>query len=182
MLTNFLSRASLAIALAATVVAGVQSYRLQVERTAHEKTKTAHALQLAKQEADARKAVEDARTEEQRRTKAVQEIANDAESKLEVARADAGRARVAADGLRRQLAAFTAAHRGETRPGADIAGPGPAAGTAVDLLADLFSRADDAAEILAEALDRSREAGTACERIYDTVSKNGEAGWGSGIP
>lgn len=169
MLTNFLSRASLAIALAATVVAGVQSYRLQVERTAHEKTKTAHALQLAKQEADARKAVEDARTEEQRRTKAVQEIANEAESKLEVARADAGRARVAADGLRRQLAAFTAAHRGAACPGAGTASPGPAAGAAVDLLADLFQRNTDALIEIGEYADRARIAGEACEKVYDSL-------------
>lgn len=169
MLTNFLSRASLAIALAATVVAGVQSYRLQVERTAHEKTKTAHALQLAKQEADARKAVEDARAEEQRRTAAVQEIANDVESKLETARADAGRARVAADGLRKQLAAFTAAHRGGACPGAGTASPGPAAGAAVDLLADLFQRNTDALIEIGEYADRARIAGEACEKVYDSL-------------
>lgn len=177
-----MSRVAAILVLVATAVAGVQSYRLQVERTAHAETREAHAKQLAKQEAAARKAVEAARTEEQRRTAAAQEIANDAESKLETARADAGRARVAADGLRRQLAAFTAAHRGGASPGAGTAGPGPAAGTAIDLLADLFQRADDAAGVLAEALDRSREAGTACERISDAVSKKGEAGWGSGIP
>lgn len=169
-----MSRVAAILVLVSTAIAGVQTYQLQQERTAHAETREAHAKQLAKQDEDARKAVEDARAEEQRRTAAVQEIANDVESKLETARADAGRARIAADGLRKQLAAFTAAHRGGACPGAGTAGPGSAAGTAVDVLADLFSRADDAAEILAEALDRSREAGTACERTHDTVTARGK--------
>lgn len=177
-----MSRVAAILVLVSTAVAGVQSYRLQVERTDHEKTKADAAQQWQDYYRESARAVQVARDEEQRRTAAVQEIANDAESKLETARADAGRARVAADGLRKQLATFTAAHRGGVYPGADTVGPGPAAGTALDLLADLFSRADDAAGILAEALDRSREAGTACEQIYDTVSKKGEAGRGSGIP
>lgn len=164
-----MNRMLLILALMATAVAGVQSYRLQVERTAHAETKATAATQWQDYYRESNRAIKAARDEEQRRTTAVQEIANDTQTKLDRARADAGRAHAAAAGLRGQLAAFTAAHRGETCSGATVAGTGPAAGTALDLLADLFSRVDDVAGVLAEALDRSREAGTACERTYDAM-------------
>lgn len=168
-----MNRLLLILALVATAAAGVQSYRLQVERTAHAETKATAVKELAKQERAAREAVKAARDEEHRRTAAAQEIANETQSKLDVARADAGRANAAAAGLRAQLAAFTAAHRGGASQDTGTASPGPAAGTALDLLADMFSRSDDVAGVLAEALDRSREAGTACERIYNAMTAKG---------
>lgn len=169
MLTNFLPRAAMAVALAATAVAGVQSYRLQVERTAHAETKATVAVQRQDYYRESAKAVQAARDEEQRRTTAVQEIANDTQTKLDAARADAGRANAAAAGLRKQLAVFTAAHRSEAAPGAATSSPGPAAGAALDLLADMFQRNTDALIEIGEYADRARIAGEACEKVYDSL-------------
>lgn len=98
-----------------------------------------------------------------------QQEAQDAHDKeIARARADAAGAAVAAGRLRDQLATFAAAARGAAgNPGA--VGNGTATGTPVDLLADLFSRADSEAGILAEALDRSYAAGVQCVRAYEAL-------------
>ncbi|MCB0135980.1 MAG: DUF2514 family protein, partial [Caldilineaceae bacterium] len=97
---------------------------------------------------------------------AIEGVANDAQKRIDAARADARRAGAAADGLRRQLAAYlTTARAGSADASAAAAGP-PAAG-ALDLLADLFQRADGRAGELAAFADASHAAGAACERAYD---------------
>ncbi|WP_454752562.1 DUF2514 family protein [Cupriavidus necator] len=118
------------------------------------------------------KAVDDARIEEQRRTAAQTEIANAATKDAETARADARAADAVADRLRQRVAELVAAGRapGNTSP----AGAGQAAGDPIGMLADVLSRADQRAGILAEYADAARIAGKACERAYDSLT-NGAA-------
>jgi hypothetical protein len=114
-------------------------------------------------------ATTEARTEEARRTAATQEIAHEAQTQIDQARADAATAAVVADGLRR--AAGAAATRGcaaPSNPAAAPAGPpDPAAGL---VLADVLGRADQAAGELAAAADAAHAAGAACERAYGALS------------
>ncbi|HDR8930423.1 TPA: DUF2514 family protein [Burkholderia vietnamiensis] len=109
-------------------------------------------------------AVEAARTEEQRRTAAQQEIAENAAKERDQASADAAAAASAADGLRKQVAVLVE----HARHPATTAGSAPA-GDPLDLLADVLGRADQRAGELAEYADRARIAGQQCERDYDAL-------------
>ena len=134
-------------------------HELEVERDKYQA-----AVNAAKQaELDEQKRQ---RALEQQAQAAIEGVANDAQKRIDAARADARRAGAAADGLRRQLATYlTAARAGSANASAAAAGP-PATG-ALDLLADLFQRADGRAGELAAFADASHAAGAACERAYD---------------
>lgn len=107
--------------------------------------------------------------ETQRRLTAQKE-AQDANDKAMVrARADAASATAAASRLRSQLAAYTAAARSASGNPATVSDSTPAA-AAIDLLADLYRRADERAGILSEGLDAARAAGLQCERAYDSLT------------
>ncbi|MCA8014592.1 DUF2514 domain-containing protein [Burkholderia vietnamiensis] len=110
-------------------------------------------------------AVAAARAEEQRRTAAQSEIAKDANQQRTAALADAFAARAAAGSLQQRVDQLVAAAR---HPAA--AAGGPAAGDALDLLADVLGRADQRAGELAEYADRARIAGQQCERDYDALT------------
>lgn len=84
---------------------------------------------------------------------------------MERAKEERAAAAAAADRMRAQLDAFVAAHRADPAPVAD----GPPAGSALDLLADLFVRVDARAGELADYADRARIAGQQCERDYDAL-------------
>ncbi|ALX11466.1 hypothetical protein P350_07860 [Burkholderia cepacia JBK9] len=99
-----------------------------------------------------------------RRLAAQQEIATDAAKDRDREAADAAVADAAADGLRKQVAALVADAR---RAGA--AAGSPATGNALDLLADVFGRADDRAGELAKIADERGIAGRQCERSYDAL-------------
>lgn len=168
-----LSMAALVVGLVvgaggAWVVRGWQAgAQLQTERAAY-------ARDLAYAEAATTRAVEDARTEEQRRTAAMQEIADATQASLAAVRADAVRARAAADRLRNAATAYAAAHCGGASPDT-AAAPGSASAAGPGLvLADLFGRADDRAGELAAAFDAAHAAGVACERAYDTLTRTQE--------
>ncbi|AWD90809.1 Rz-like spanin [Burkholderia phage vB_BmuP_KL4] len=104
------------------------------------------------------------RDEYQRRTAAQQENANHAAKERDQARADAAAAASAADGLRKQVATLVErAHHPAAATGS------PATSDALDLLADVLGRADEAAGELAEYADRARIAGQQCERDYDAL-------------
>ncbi|HEF4837292.1 TPA: DUF2514 family protein [Burkholderia vietnamiensis] len=109
-------------------------------------------------------AVAAARAEEQRRTAAQSEIAKDANQQRTAALADAFAARAAAGSLQQRVDQLVAAARHPTAPAG-----GPAAGDALDLLADVLGRADQRAGDLAEYADRARIAGQQCERDYDAL-------------
>ena len=114
---------------------------------------------------DKAKAVDAARVEEQRRTAAQSEIANDANQQRTAALADAFAARAAAGSLQQRVDQLVAAAR---NPAATAGSP--AAGDALDLLADVLGRADQRAGELAEYADRARIAGQQCERDYDALT------------
>jgi hypothetical protein len=110
------------------------------------------------------------RVAENKARSAIEKEANDGQAKIDLARADARRADAAAAGLRQQLAHYRrAAARAAARPGAAPAGP-PAA-DALDLLAQLFGRADDRAGELAAFADLAHAAGRTCERAYDAIER-----------
>lgn len=127
------------------------------------------ALQLAQAQAAA---LEVARTEEQRRVKAIEEITNESKKQIEQARADAAAADAVADGMHEQARRLAA--RGSQCTGNTTTADRSQAARATDavVLADLFRRADAAAGRLAAAYDRARAAGLACERAYDAVRDN----------
>jgi hypothetical protein len=105
------------------------------------------------------------RNEFRRRLAAQQEIATDAAKERDQAVADAAAADGAADGLRKQVAALVADVR---RAGASAGSA--TAGDALDLLADVFGRADERAGELARIADERGIAGRQCERSYDALS------------
>ncbi|KML56364.1 hypothetical protein VL15_16245 [Burkholderia cepacia] len=117
--------------------------------------------------ADQARQIDDLKTERneiRRRLAAQQEIATDAAKERDQARADAAVADGAADGLRRQVVALVA----------DVRRAGASAGSAsavdaLDLLADLFGRADERAGELAKIADERGIAGQQCERSYDAL-------------
>ena len=110
-------------------------------------------------------AVTQARSEEKDRIAKLEEVANDARTKLEAAHDDAATARNAAVSLRKQLAdyrqrnACSSAATGGSTPAEDP----------LFLLSDLLSRADERAGELAEFADRAHIAGRACEAAYDSL-------------
>ncbi|AYY97673.1 DUF2514 family protein [Burkholderia multivorans] len=110
------------------------------------------------------------RNEIRRQLAAQQEIATDAAKKRDQARRDAAVADGVADGLRKQVAALVA----DARRAAASTGS-PATGDALDLLADLFGRADEAAGELARIADERGIAGQQCERSYDALSGNAQS-------
>lgn len=109
-------------------------------------------------------AVDAARAEEQRRTAAQSEIANDANQQRTAALADAFAARAAAGSLQQRVDQLVAASHSPATTGS------PAAGNALDLLADVLGRADQRAGELAAYADAARIAGQQCERDYDALT------------
>ena len=97
--------------------------------------------------------------------------AEDASKKRDQARADAAAAASAADGLRKQVAVLV--ERGRY-PAASTGGP--STGDALDLLADVLGRADDAAGEYARIADERGIAGQQCERDYDALKFTGDKG------
>ena len=115
-------------------------------------------------------AVEQAnRAEEGRRENAKQEAIDAAKQQTEVAQRELATARTERDRLRERVAAFAAAAKRAAANPAPGAGSPPAT-SALDVLADLFYRADSVSQELGEALDRSWIAGRACERQYDSLT------------
>lgn len=112
----------------------------------------------------------DYRTEEQRRQKAANQVANDARQEQTAALTDAAIADGSGDRLRVEagkLAATASCAPGDT----GAAERSKAASRAAMVLSDLLGRADARAGELAKAYDQSRIAGLACERFVDALPK-----------
>ena len=110
-------------------------------------------------------AVEEARSEEQRRQASVNKEASDAREQNKAAAVDAGTADAAGDRLHveaNQFAVTACGYPGTTQRGAS-------ATRAAMELSDLLQRADKRAGELAAAYDRARIAGLACERSFDSM-------------
>lgn len=171
-MTFLLAQWKFVVMAALLAVIGIQQVRIDrahaeyaflQAQIAEERAKAAEAARLAEQEA---------REEEQRREQRRQEIIDEAEGRTELAKAAASDAERAAASLRERLAAFTAAVRGATKDSQPAKrGEGKQGADALDVLADLFSRADDRAGELAIYADRLRIAGLACEQAFDGLRK-----------
>ncbi|MBK3797550.1 DUF2514 domain-containing protein [Pseudomonas sp. Choline-3u-10] len=116
----------------------------------------------------ARQAEARARSEEQRRQTAIEGIRRDAQDKIAAVAADAAAADDAASRLRARVAQLSS--RPASCPGA--AGGGEATDETGMVLTDVFARLDQRAGELAEAYDRARIAGLACETAYDALKGN----------
>ncbi|MBC3468727.1 DUF2514 domain-containing protein [Pseudomonas sp. RW10S2] len=111
-----------------------------------------------------------ARAEEQRRAAAQEQARADAHEQRTIADAGASGADAAGQRLRDDSANFAAT---VSCPGTDTAAiaRGKAATRAAMVLSDLLARADDRAGELAEAYDKARIAGLACEASYNGLTK-----------
>ncbi|AXK65942.1 DUF2514 family protein [Burkholderia sp. IDO3] len=127
----------------------------------HDADQSATVADQAKQIRD----LKAARAEEQRRTAAQTEIANDANQQRTAALADAFAARAAAGSLQQRVDQLVAAARHSA-----VAAGSPATGDALDLLADVLGRADERAGELAKIADDRGIAGKQCERDYDALT------------
>lgn len=148
----------------------LQSARLQRAETAIQAERAGRAEDKAAAAMAAASAVTAARAEEQRRSAAIQEVADAAKTDAARARADARAADGRHDRLRDYAAALAAGCGAAAGDPAAAAGSAPAAGAGL-VLADLFERADDRAGQLARYADQARIAGQACERAYDALTR-----------
>lgn len=126
---------------------------------AKEKSDQAHATVVA---------IEAARTEERRRTAAVEKARDDAKKQTANAVAAAVRARAEHERL---LAHVNALARTAVDRDPAAAVGSPAGASAVSVLAYVLGRVSDRATELAGVADRARIAGLTCERSYDQVRR-----------
>lgn len=89
------------------------------------------------------------------------------QDQIDAAHRDAAGARRERDGMRADLDRYRTAARAAAHPGSTAAGP--PASEALDVLSDLFLRADEAAGELAQAFDLAHVAGITCERAADAL-------------
>ncbi|WP_447741537.1 DUF2514 family protein [Pseudomonas laurentiana] len=153
--------------IALVLVAGGQQYRVAA---AENNTATArgqladYRLEVAERD---RRAMSQARTEEQRRQAVADEEGESARKKLEVAQGRAADAESAADGLHGEIKRLRDGHRATCDT---IATQQRQAGTsAVVVLGGLLEESDRMAGSCAAALERSRIAGLACEAAVDRM-------------
>lgn len=104
---------------------------------------------------------------EAQRTRDVQEVQTHAQEQIDALAADLAASRAAADGLR--AAAASAARR--ACPSAASADAGAGQSDPLAVLIDVLGAVGERAGIYAEAADRARIAGLACEKAYDALTK-----------
>ncbi|MDF0731004.1 DUF2514 family protein [Pseudomonas entomophila] len=151
------------------LVAGGQQYRVvvaQVDAQSARGELADYRLQVAERD---RRAVAQARTEERRRQAVADEEGESARQQLELAQGRAAAAESAAGGMRGEIARLRNGRAATC--GAIAAQQRQAGASAVVVLGGLLEDADRMAGSLAEALERSRIAGLACERTYNALSK-----------
>lgn len=137
------------------------------------RVQAAAAEQQAKAEKRAREAIEAARAREQQIIDRTQEIVHETRDVLATMARDAAAADAAAGGLRDAAARIAARCNTRHAPAAP-AGGSPAASLPSSMhdgerLLRVLAELDGAAGAYADAADRSRAAGLACERIYEQV-------------
>lgn len=163
--------------IALMLVAGGQQYRVLVadgaasdaraETAKTEKTLADYRLEVSERD---RRAVAQARQEEQRRAEAQEEARAHAQEERTIADAGAVGADTAGQRLRSESTQFAAAVSCSGTDTATVAG-GQAATRAAMVLSDLLARADARAGELAKAYDQARIAGLACEASYNALTK-----------
>lgn len=110
------------------------------------------------------------RQTEQERQNGIAKAASQASQQLASAQADAAHARTDADSLRQQVADYAR----QLQQSRTAGNPGTATGSRAAtpdarVLAELYARADERAQRLAEIADESRIRGEACQRSYATL-------------
>jgi len=154
--------------IALVLVACGQQYRVVVAQGETAETRTElsdYRLEVSERD---RRAVAQAREDEQRRAAAQEEARSHAQEERKIADAGAAGADAAGERLRsdaNQLAATVGCAGTDTAAVAR----GQAATGAAMVLSDLLSRADRRAGELAEAYDSARIAGLACEASYNAL-------------
>lgn len=161
----------LVLALAST--AAVQTWRLQGAKLEAAEAKTQQATQQADSERLARVASETNRQLERQYRDQVSEIETRAQVDLAQSRVAVDRARDAGQRLQRELAGYVERQRASASEAAAAGQCQADAAPAVDLLAELFSRADERAGELAAVADEARIRGLACEAAYDVTNRAG---------
>lgn len=117
------------------------------------------------------KAVDEARTEEQRRTTEQARIANEATKQTRIANSDAASARDAAARLRKRVNELIAASRASSNSTSATSSTSQPSSDPIALLANMQQRLDDAAGQFGEYADNLKVAGLACEQNYDSLTK-----------
>ena len=117
------------------------------------------------------------RKREQENNRARDKITTQAALDTEAANLSAARAATALRGVRADLADYLTTHRARAQAAA-AAGQCAADPGALDLLANLYRRADERAGELAQIADDARRRGSACEAIHDADRRtlSGEGG------
>lgn len=155
--------------LALLVVAGAQQIRVgagKLDASSARAELADYRLEISERD---RHATAQARTEEKRRQAVADEEGESARQKLELAQGRAAAAESAAGGMRGEIERLRA---GRSATCDTIATQQRQAGTsAVVVLGGLLEDSDRMAGSLAEALERSRIAGLACESIYTGLTK-----------
>ncbi len=155
----------IAIALLCGVAGGAYQHGVTVTNTTWQSRWDSEQARLS---AAAAIASESARTEEQRTQKTIDEVATNAQKQIDNARADAVAANAAAVSLREQARRIAAA-ASRCPSNTSAATTSQTTDTTGDVLADLFSGADETAGSMAAAYDQARAAGLACEQAYDAL-------------
>ena len=168
MLTKFKAYAWQLAAIALGVLLAVQTVRLANAQRDHARAVGVFNAAAAAAERKAREQSETYRAKEQELRNAYDKIERETQATLAAATAGADRAVAAGQRLRRELADYLTAHR-ERATAAAAANQCAPDGPALDLLAELFRRADQRAGELAAIADTARARGNACERAYDAA-------------
>ncbi len=168
MLTKFKAYAWQIAAIALGVLLAVQTVRLANAERDHARAVGVFNAAAAAAERKAREQSETYRAKEKELRDAHDKIERETQATLAAANAGADRAVAAGQRLRRELADYLTAHR-ERATAAAAANQCATDGPALDLLADLFRRADQRAGELAAVADNARTRGAACERAHDAA-------------
>lgn len=168
MLAKFKAYAWQLAAIALGVLLAVQTVRLANAQRDHARAVGVFNAAAATAERKAREQSETYRAKEQELRNAHDKIERETQATLAAANAGADRAVAAGQRLRRELADYLTAHR-ERATAAAAANQCATDGPALDLLAELFRRADQRAGELAAIADTARARGNACERAYDAA-------------
>ena len=155
-------------AAASFAAANIQTVRLAGEQSAHAKTKAEYAHQFAAAAQSTTAAVEVEREIESiRRASTTKEI-DHAHTLASAARTDASHADDVSRRLRDKLATIASSASKDSPDTIAAAVGSPATGPGL-VLTDLLGRLEPRGRELAAAYDQALIAGTACERIYDSL-------------
>ena len=157
-------------AVAATVFAGVQTWRLHNLATDYAQAQARHQQERAAAERAAHEAIAAYRVREQNLAAEFARLQGETRVQVERATRDAANARAALERLRHAARAAAAPDRGGAPPDTPTAvGGAPTAGAGL-VLADVLGWCGARLVELGEFADRAHAAGLACERAYDAVT------------